>query len=103
MPPGYADITEAIAAYSKAFVACPWIEQFPLLLQAVVPIREGDRYRVRDTQGAVLPLVANLDPRQGWQLLALSGGHPLALFGEWDGTELLPLSVWMEDCFYELG
>jgi hypothetical protein len=29
-------------------------------------------------------------------LLALSGGHPLTLCGEWDGRTLLPLSVWQD-------
>lgn len=102
-PPGYSDIAEAIAAYSKAFAACPWLEQFPLLLQAVLPIRAGERWLVQDAQGLVLPLSPQCNLRQGWQLLALSGGYPLALFGEWDGSHLLPLSVWMEDAFYGLG
>lgn len=104
-PPGNAEITAAIATYSKAFAVCPWLEQFPLLLQAVVPIRDNqaDRWLIQDAQGAVLPLSPRLEPKQGWQLLALSGGYPLALFGEWNGTHLLPLNVWMEETFYGLG
>lgn len=30
----------------------------------------------------------------GWQLGALSGGHPLSIFGEWLGERLRPLSAW---------
>jgi hypothetical protein len=101
-PPGNADITAAIATYSKAFAVCPWLQQFPLLLQAVVPIRESDSWFVQDTQGTVLPLSPWLEPKQGWQLLALSGGYSLALFGEWNGTYLLPLNTWVEETFYEL-
>jgi len=101
-PPGYVNITDAIAAYSRAFSTCPWIEQFPMLLQTVIPVREGDRWFIQDMDGSGLPLSAQLDPKQGWQLLALSGGHPITLFGEWDGNQLLPLSVWMEDQVYEL-
>ncbi|MBD2256894.1 SWIM zinc finger family protein [Pseudanabaena sp. FACHB-2040] len=109
-PPGYAGIEDAIASltgqvasYSQAYAACPWLEQFPLLLQAVVPLRDGERWLLRDAQGLVLPLLSRLKPQQGWQLLALSGGHPLTLFGEWNGTELLPLSVWVEEAFYGLA
>ena len=99
-PPGYETIAEAIAAYSKAFAACPWLERFPLLLQNVIPMREG--WLLQDHQGTVLPLSIRLESH-GWRLLALGGGHPLAVFGEWDGRQLLPLSVWTEDTFYGLG
>lgn len=102
-PPGTVAFADAIASYSSALALCPWIEQFPLLLQAVVPLREGDRWLLQDAQGAVLPLSRRLELRQCWQLLALSGGYPLALFGEWDGTHLMPLNVWMEDTFYGFG
>ena len=29
----------------------------------------------------------------GWHLLALSGGHPLDVFSEWDGFSFWPLTV----------
>jgi hypothetical protein len=32
----------------------------------------------------------------------LSGGHPLAVCGEWDGRMLLPLSVWHEGRLYNI-
>jgi len=32
----------------------------------------------------------------------LSGGHPLTVFGEWDGPALLPLSVWHEGRLYNV-
>ncbi|MBD2464670.1 SWIM zinc finger family protein [Oscillatoria sp. FACHB-1407] len=102
-PPGKTTIAEAIATYSHAFAVCPWLEQFPLLLQAVVPFREGDHWLIQDAQGAVLPLSNRLEPRQAWQLLALSGGTPLTIFGEWNGDDLLPLNVWMEESLYGLG
>jgi hypothetical protein len=101
-PPGQSEIRVAIATYSTAFATCPWLEQFPLLLQTVVPIRDGDRWLIQDAQGMVLPVSTRVDSKQGWQLLALSGGYPVTLFGEWDGTHLLPLTVWAEEA-YGLG
>lgn len=99
-PPGSESMGAAIASYSQALASCPWIERFPLLLQAVIPQRLQERWLLQDQQGVVLSLSAQLEPNQGWQLLALSGGYPISVFGEWDGTTFLPLSVWVEDCFY---
>lgn len=100
--PSGVQITQAIAAYSQAFSACPWLEQFPVLLETVVPMRDRDRWLIQDAEAVVLSLSSQLQPKQGWQLLALSGGYPLTLFGEWNGTQLLPLSVWAAEVFYEL-
>jgi hypothetical protein len=101
-PPGYRTIAAAIAAYSTAFTASPWLERFPLLLQDVIPVQQDDRWLLRDSEATVLPLSAKLEPNQCWQLRAISGGYPLTLFGEWNGMHLSPLSVWLEDTFYGL-
>lgn len=63
-PPGV-EIAEAIATYSSAFATCPWLEQFPTVLEGVVPIRDGERWLIRDAQDRVLPLSTQLEPRQG--------------------------------------
>lgn len=101
-PPGQT-IGEAIAAYSSALVASPWLERFPLLLQAVLPIHTTENWLLQDSAGSVLPITPRLDATCCWQLLALSGGQPLTVFGEWNGTEFLPLSVWTEGRFYGFG
>jgi hypothetical protein len=31
-----------------------------------------------------------------WQLIAISGGHPIAVFGEWEKGNLTILSVYSE-------
>jgi hypothetical protein len=102
-PPGQESIAAAIALYSHALASCPWLERFPLLLQAVTPLNQGNTWLLQDSQGKVLPICDRLEPLQGWQLLALSGGQPFTVFGEWDGTSLFPLSVWAEDSFYGFG
>jgi hypothetical protein len=89
--PGYADLQAATAAYAGALSLVPWMERFPMPLQAVIPIRLGERWAIRDQGGRTLPLAPGF--ANGWRLLALSGGHPLWLFGEWNGTTLLPLSA----------
>ena len=92
-----ATIAEANAFAVEAFSANPWLERVPLALAAVVPVRRDEAWLIRDAAGNGLPLAVNED--QGWRLMALSGGHPVALSGEWDGEEFRPLSVWAEGRF----
>lgn len=100
IPPGQTSIRTAIAGYGQALATCPWIERFPLLLQAVVPQRSREGWQIQDQQGVVLPLSQQLETMQNWQLLAISGGHPCSIFGEWNGHTFLPFSVWVEEGFY---
>jgi hypothetical protein len=88
------------AAYGAALARSPWIERFPLALEGVTPLRDGERWLVRDADGLALPVARRFV--RGWRLLALSGGRPLALFGEWDGDALMPLSAWAEERFVVL-
>jgi hypothetical protein len=105
-PPGPLDrmpgdgIGAATHAYADGLARSPWIERFPLALAGVTPLRDGERWLVRDAEGLTLPLARRF--AHGWRLLALSGGRPLALFGEWDGEALLPLSAWAEGRFVVL-
>src|SRR5439155_27086462 len=68
----------------------PFADRFPIALAGVVPIVDGPRRIVAEPGGASLPLAPDGD---ALPLLALSGGHPVDLFAEWDGFSLTPLSV----------
>ena len=39
----------------------------------------------------------HVGPPASWQLLALSGGRPVDLAGEWDEDGVVPSSVWAGD------
>jgi len=97
-PRGYPSLDAAAGAFSAALARNPWLEQFPMLLDAVVPVRRAGGWALLDEERCAVPLSA-----AGWRLLALSGGHPIALFGEWDGAAFLPLSAWAEGEFAPLG
>ncbi len=99
--PGYPSLKEAYTAYADALRQQPWLEQFPLTLQDAVPVRRDQRWFLRDQNSRTLPLAASFS--KGWQLLALSGGRPITIFGEWNGDDLLPLSVRAEARFVRLG
>ena len=92
-PPG-STVAAAISTYAAALAANPWLERFPLSLDAVVPYHANNRWAVRDADNRMLPLTPRFD--RAWELLAISGGQPVSLFGEWDGDHLLPLTIWAE-------
>jgi len=98
---GYASLREASAAYSAALAQNPWNEAFPLALQAVVPFQQEQNWAVRDEQNDWLPLSPAF--AEGWELLAISGGQPLPLFGEWNGRTLQPMGTCIGGAWYGLG
>jgi hypothetical protein len=88
---GYTTLESAIQAYATALARNPWLERFPLPLQAVLPHRVEQDWYVRDTHAHALPLAVR--GLQGWRLLALSAGQPIVMMGTWDGHALTPLSM----------
>ncbi len=100
--PGYSSIRDMMQAYAKALAGNPWIEQFPVALQAVIPVfNNGSCRGVRDADGYMLS-TNGLSSQQGWQLFALSGGHAVGIFGEWNGDRISPLSVYANGIFVSL-
>jgi len=87
------DLDSLLDTYAAALSVQPFLERHPVLLDGLVP-DAGDHGILRDAGGRALAL--HPDFRHAWHLLALSGGHPLTVCGEWDGRTLLPLSVWHE-------
>lgn len=81
--------------YAQAIGRNPWLTLYPAWLSGVVPVRHDKRLYLRATDGASIPVADH--PMLDWQLLALSGGHPLSIMGEWDGHTFVPLSVALPD------
>ena len=90
--PGHTRLAEAAAAYGAALARHPGLETFPVALSEMRLGAHAERLWVRDASGAAWPI--SLKFGAYWRLQALSGGHPLGVFGEWDGHTLWPLSVW---------
>jgi hypothetical protein len=100
-PAGFPTIEAALAFEASALARNPWLPQLPFLLAGVTPLRLGESWSIADRVGHRLVLHRAFG--EGWQLMALSGGHPLTLFGEWDGTALWPLAVWSDGRMSRLG
>ncbi|MEU1308742.1 SWIM zinc finger family protein [Streptomyces cinnamoneus] len=101
-PPPGGDTTAALRTYGEALRDDPWLEAWPVVLSAVVPVpgADGRGWQVADADGAsALPV----DPRcEGdsaglWRLAAISGGGPVRVFGECGHRGFTPLAAWAPD------
>ncbi len=85
-------LDQAHRQYRRALSRCPWLQQYPMLIGGAVPETGPSAFWLRDEEGRALPLRGAAQSL--WKLPALSGGAPLAIFGEWDGSGLRPLTAW---------
>lgn len=98
--PGYPTSDQLLMTYAEVLARNPWLEAIPAPLRTVVPVRRGEKWFARDSNGRLLSL--RLESMSGWKLIALSGGYPITIFGEWNGRSLLPISVWTDGRYVEL-
>ena len=91
-PPAGDTIAGLLAGYAAALAADPWLDSWPAVLE-VTPARSPVP-AVSDAAGHALPL----HPGAGdcWPLLAISGGRPVTVAGEWTPRGLWPLTAWDE-------
>lgn len=99
--PGHTSLSAAITAYSAALAANPWIDRFPMALEGVIPYSAGEVWEIRDTEGRSIRLSPGFT--LNWQLLSLSGGKPIAIFGEWNGECYWPLSAYADERWIHLS
>jgi hypothetical protein len=84
---GGGSISHGVRQMADALSRNPWLETLPLALSGVRVV-PGEHWSVRDGDGVELPLPEKY--AQGWSALALSGGEPLTVFGDWNGHKLRP-------------
>ena len=95
VPEAAANWSDALESVALAMSGNPWLQRLPIVLQSVTPVRRAGRWFARDAESREVALKIAED--DGWQLLAISGGHPLRMFGEWLGDRLRPLTAWQLD------
>lgn len=78
-------------AVAERVAASPWVPLHPLVMRQAVPVTLGDRMHLV-SDGQMLPAV--IGSPDAWRLLAISGGHPVSVMGEWDGEGFQPLTAW---------
>jgi hypothetical protein len=87
-----ATLESELHGFAVALAANPWLERWPMCLVGVTPVPSGDRWLLVDAEGHALPVHARFAGL--WRLVAISGGRPLSIMGEWDGDALTPLAAW---------
>ena len=88
---GFSGFKSFTLAYSKALLANPWLLDFPVCFENVKPIKKKNKLFILDKNNQQLEvLIQNQDD---WKLLAMSGGYPIKIFGEWTGDVFIPLSA----------
>jgi hypothetical protein len=91
-PPPVGQLEAALEALTRAVAANPWQAPLPMLVDDGVPGTTSQGWSLHCPERRQLPL--HLRDEDGWQLLAVSGGAPLTVFGEWNGEALRPLAAW---------
>jgi hypothetical protein len=90
-PAGAGAVEQALEAFTAGLEQDPWLTELPALL-AGVPVADGDSWELVDAAGAVVPLLTSAV--DVWPLVAVSGGDPVLVAGEWSWRGFLPLTTW---------
>jgi hypothetical protein len=97
--PGHEGIAAMLDDVASLLAKQPFLERVAFALCAVVPVcTRGGAFLV-DRRGLSLPV----DAPQLVRLLALSGGAPIDMAGEWNGSVVRPLSVIVDGTFHPIG
>ena len=88
---GYTSLTQMLRNYRKALGVNPWLQLYPVYLSEVRPVKRGEDLLLVDQEQAALPVPPGFSGF--YRLLAVSGGRPVTVFGEFDGYQFRPLSL----------
>ncbi|MEO1513521.1 MAG: SWIM zinc finger family protein [Bacteroidota bacterium] len=88
---GHESIQAFQQQHAQAIATNPWLQSFPVLLGPVTPCLHQDQLYLVDQQQQAVTVPAS--GQNWWQLLALSGGHPIQVFGEWRKQRFEALSI----------
>jgi len=89
-PAGAGDVTSLLDGWAAALEQDPWLTEWPALLTGTPALAGGQHFLV-DSSGLAVPL---LGEAAVWTLLAVSGGKPVVVAGEWSPAGLTALTAW---------
>ncbi|MEL7219812.1 MAG: hypothetical protein AAGJ93_00755, partial [Bacteroidota bacterium] len=94
-PSAYQQLSDMQTAYASALGQSPWLIAFPALLESITPYYDQAtaNFALVDEQNLTLPLKNN---NASWQLLAMSGGQAITVFGEYDGNTFQAISAFYQ-------
>ncbi|MEM7375539.1 MAG: hypothetical protein AAF587_43500 [Bacteroidota bacterium] len=83
--------SDSLHGYAEALGQNPFLSQYPILMEHLTPCQHQDQWGLIDQHHQWVPFRNSFSKR--WELISLSGGNPLTLFGEWSGKAFLPLGI----------
>jgi hypothetical protein len=98
-PPG--GLSALLDDWAAALAHDPWLASWPALVSGIPVPGESEAgaepagWRLADPGGLAVPLVTG--ETDCWPLLAISGGAPVTVAGEWSAAGLRPLTAWHGD------
>jgi len=97
-PPGHESVDAFLAAVARSLARQPWLSAFGAVLHDVTLVRARNSWWVRDQDAGALPILG----QNHWKAMALTGGHPSDLAGEWDGYALRIMGVFSAGQYWSL-
>lgn len=93
--PAGADVAALQATFAAMMARNPYLERLPFVLEGMRPVLAPEgRLLLADEAGRSVPVVASC--KHQWELIALSGGRALRVFGEWSARGFDPYCVQSE-------
>jgi hypothetical protein len=91
-------IQDNLETFTNALALNPWLERHLFSLRDATLHPEDF---VRDDSGTVLRVDSRFKAK--WEWLAVTGGHPGTILGEWNGETFMPLSVVQNGSFHNFA
>lgn len=90
--PNGADVSALQSTFAATLALNPYLERLPFVLDGMRPqLAANGRLLLHDEAGRSVPVAATC--KHQWELIALSGGRAMRLFGEWNGRSFDPYCV----------
>ncbi len=94
--PGCETIDAFLGNVSELLSRQPWLSAFGGVLCGVTLSRTREAWFVRDCAGNALPIAG----QNHWKGLAVTGGRPCDLAGEWDGYRLRLMGLFVDGQYW---
>ncbi|MDX2303509.1 MAG: hypothetical protein NW226_11950 [Microscillaceae bacterium] len=99
-PLAFDSFVEFLDQYASDHQKIPFHWTYPCIIHRVSPAEYNGYFCLLDHLNHQIEL--NRSYTKKWKILAISGGHPFTIFGDWKNYRLEPLALFVQDQYYDL-